>query len=168
MAALLTDQFRIFSAKKFIKALEGPDATQSDDAAGASRDRAYLFIGRPQSWDNENSPPQAVDSFSEFSGSYDDMISLKRVLASDTVQVVRRIDWVSPEETTGGLGFTYDMYRHDYSPSKTAASGATKLYDSDFYVVNSQYQVYKCIYNGTSPSDPNGKPSTVEPYWHFH
>ena len=29
------------------------------------------------------------------------MISLKRVLASDTVQVVRRIDWVSPEETTG-------------------------------------------------------------------
>ena len=91
------------------------------------------------------------------------MISLKRVLASDTIQVVRRIDWVSPEETTGGLGFTYDMYRHDYSPSKTASSGATKLYDSDFYVVNSQYQVYKCIYNGTSPSDPNGKPSTIEP-----
>ncbi|AIX35421.1 baseplate wedge protein [Synechococcus phage ACG-2014a] len=163
MAALLTDQFRIFSAKKFIKALEGPDATQSDSLAGANRDRLYLFIGRPQSWDNENSPPQAVDSFSEFAASYDDMISLKRVLAADTVQVVRRIDWVSPEQTTGGLGFTYDMYRHDYSPSKTAASGATKLYDSDFYVVNSQYQVYKCIYNGTSPSDPNGKPSTVEP-----
>ena len=96
------------------------------------------------------------------------MISLKRVLAADTVQVVRRIDWVSPEETTGGLGFTYDMYRHDYSPSKTAASGATKLYDSDFYVVNSQYQVYKCIYNGTSPSDPNGKPSTVGFYWYFY
>ena len=89
------------------------------------------------------------------------MISLKRVLASDVVQVVRRIDWVSPEQTTGGLGFTYDMYRHDYSPSKTASSGATKLYDSDFYVVNSQYQVYKCIYNGTSPSDPNGKPSRL-------
>ena len=30
-------------------------------------------------------------------------------------------------------------------------------------MVNSQYQVYKCIFNGTSPSDPNGKPSTVEP-----
>ena len=161
MAALLTDQFRIFSAKKFIKSLEGPDATQSDSAAGASRDRLYVFIGRPQAWDNENSPPQAVDSFAEFSNSYDDMISLKRVLASDTVQVVRRIDWVTPEQTTGGLGFTYDMYRHDYSPSKTASSGPTKQNDSDFYVVNSQYQVYKCIYNGTSPSDPNGKPSTV-------
>ena len=75
MAALLTDQFRIFSAKKFIKALEGPVATQSDEAAGTSRDRLYLFIGRPQSWDNENSPPQAVDSFSEFADSYDDMVS---------------------------------------------------------------------------------------------
>ncbi|MEC8551436.1 MAG: baseplate wedge protein, partial [Pseudomonadota bacterium] len=49
------------------------------------------------------------------------------------------------------------------SATKTASSGATKLYDADFYVVNSSYQVYKCIYNGTSPSDPNGKPSTVEP-----
>ena len=58
-----------------------------DDAAGTNRDRLYLFIGRPQSWDNENSPPQAVDSFSEFSDSYDDMISMKRVLASDTFKL---------------------------------------------------------------------------------
>ena len=88
---------------------------------------------------------------------------MKRVLASDTIQVIRRIDWTPPEQTTGGLGFTYDMYRHDYSPTNTAASGATKLYDADFYVVNTNYQVYKCIYNGTSPSDPNGKPSTIGP-----
>jgi len=94
---------------------------------------------------------------------YDDMISLKRVLANDTIQVVRRIDWIPPEQTTGGLGYIYDMYRHDYSSTKTAASGSTRLYESDFYVVNSTYQVYKCIYNGTSPSDPNGKPSTIEP-----
>ena len=41
MAALLTDQFRIFSAKKFIKALEGPDATQSDAVAGATGPHYY-------------------------------------------------------------------------------------------------------------------------------
>ena len=163
MAALLTDQFRIFTAQKFIKSLEGPDPLASDTTAGDDRDRLYIFIGRPQEWDNENSPPQAVDSFDEFSDAYDDMMSLKRVLAADTIQVVRRIDWIPPEQTTGGLGYTYDMYRHDYSPTNTASSGATKLYDSDFYVVNSNYQVYKCIYNGTSPADPNGKPSTIEP-----
>ena len=161
--ALLTDQFRIFTAKRFIKSLEGADATQSALQAGSNRDRLYVFIGRPQEWDNENAPPTPVDSFQEFSDTFSDMISLKRVLANDTIQVVRRIDWTPPEQTTGGLGYVYDMYRHDYSSTKTASSGATKLYDADFYVVNSQYQVYKCIYNGTSPSDPNGKPSTVEP-----
>ena len=161
--ALLTDQFRIFTAKRFIKSLEGADATQSDLQAGSNRDRLYVFIGRPQEWDNENAPPTPVDSFQEFSDTFSDMISLKRVLANDTIQVVRRIDWTPPEQTTGGLGYVYDMYRHDYSSTKTASSGATKLYDADFYVVNSQYQVYKCIYNGTSPSDPNGIPSTVEP-----
>ena len=47
MAALLTDQFGFFSAQKFIKALEGPNSTQSDADAGSSRDRLYIFIGRP-------------------------------------------------------------------------------------------------------------------------
>ena len=113
--ALLTDQFRIFTAERFIKALEGADASQSDLEAGTSRDRLYVFIGRPQEWDNENAPPTPVDSFQEFSDTFADMISLKRVLANDTIQVVRRIDWTPPEQTTGGLGYVYDMYRHDYS-----------------------------------------------------
>ena len=163
MSALLTDQFRIYSASKFIQSLEGPDPQATDLVAGSDRDRLYVFIGRPQPWDNENNPPQAIDSFEQYTDLYDDMISLKRVLSNDTIQVIRRIDWTPPEKTTGGLGYIYDMYRHDYSPTKTAASGSTRLYESDFYVVNSTYQVYKCIYNGTSPSDPNGKPSTIEP-----
>jgi hypothetical protein len=163
MSALLTDQFRIYSAAKFIKSLEGPSSGATDLAAGSDRDRLYVFIGRPQTWEDENNPPQAIDSFASYSDLYDDLIALKRVLSNDTTQVIRRIDWTPPEKTTGGLGFIYDMYRHDYSPTKTAASGSTRLYDSDFYVVNSSYQVYKCIFNGTSPSDPNGKPSTIEP-----
>ena len=105
--ALLTDQFRIFTANKFIKALEGPNAIQSDTDAGSSRDRLYVFIGRPQAWDNENNPPTPVDSFQEFSDVFDDMISLKRVLANDTIQVIRRVDWTPPEQTTGGLGYVY-------------------------------------------------------------
>ena len=55
--ALLTDQSRIFTAERFRKALEGPNPTQSDLEAGTSRDRLYVFIGRPQPWDNENAPP---------------------------------------------------------------------------------------------------------------
>ena len=62
--ALLTDQFRIFTAKRFIKSLEGADPTQSDLVAGSNRDRLYVFIGRPQEWDNENAPPTPIDSVS--------------------------------------------------------------------------------------------------------
>ena len=63
MSALLTDQFRIYSAGKFIKSLEGPDPEATDLVAGSDRDRLYIFIGRPQPWENENNPPQAIDSF---------------------------------------------------------------------------------------------------------
>jgi len=55
----------------------------------------------------KNVPPDPVDSFQQFSDVYDDLISLKRVLANDTIQVIRRIDWIPPEKTTGGLGYTY-------------------------------------------------------------
>ena len=47
MAALLTDQFRIFSAQKFIKALEGPNATESDTVAGATRAVSYTHLTLP-------------------------------------------------------------------------------------------------------------------------
>ena len=71
--------------------------------AGSDRDRLYVFIGRPQPWDNENAAPDPVDSFQEFSDDFADMISMKRVLANDTIQVIRRIDWIPPEQTTGGV-----------------------------------------------------------------
>ena len=55
------------------------------------------------------------------------------------------------------------MYKPDYSPAKTTANGATRLYDSNFYVMNSDFNVYKCLYNGQSPTYPRGRPSLVEP-----
>ena len=33
-------------------------------------------------------------------------------------------------------GQTYDIYRHDYSPTNLAYSGADNLYDAVFYVIN--------------------------------
>ncbi|BCU94883.1 MAG: hypothetical protein CM15mV6_2580 [uncultured marine virus] len=95
--ALLTDQFRIFTAKRFIKSLEGPDSAQSDLAAGASRDRLRIHW-QTSKLDNENDPPDPTDSLQEFADNFSDMISLKRVLANDTIQVVRRINWIPPSK----------------------------------------------------------------------
>lgn len=56
------------------------------------------------------------------------------------------------------------MYRHDITRDNVSKpSGATSLYSSNFYVVNSNYQVYVCLYNGVSPENQNGRPSQFEP-----
>lgn len=148
-------------------------------ASQAFRSKIYLFIGRSQNW-NDNStlnavtekyegfnsisdlnPPSPVDSIDELSEIYDDMIALKRVTRSDVCEVVRKKVWQRD--------IVYDMYKDDYGTLKTdgtvklSSNGQSKLYNCNFYVMNSQFQVFKCIYNGQSPINPSGAPSTVEP-----
>ena len=78
--------------------------------------------------------------------------------------VIPRVDWIDPTKTTGGVGRIYSMYKPDYAPTKTTANGSSRLYDSNFYVMNSDFNVYnKCLYNGQSPEYPRGRPSLVEP-----
>jgi len=148
MAAIITDQIRILNAKNFV--------------AGVSSfgNSYYSFVGLPNpteiqsNWDTN--PPTPKDSFDEENSYWDTMIALKKINASDVRQVIQKRFWSS--------GTTYDMYRHDYSRSNTAkVSGATNLYSTSFYVVNSDYRVYICLQNGTTPDTPNGKPSLDEP-----
>jgi len=141
--------------------------SDSDDSSKAFRSKIYLFIGRPQAWNpvtvsekysslTTDTAPSPVDSIDELNEIFDDMISFKRITSTDVAPVIRRRVWKT--------GTIYDMYRHDYSPSNLSVTGASKLYDSQFYVINGQYQVYKCIYNGFYPGTyPNGRTSTVEP-----
>ena len=148
MAAIITDQIRILNAKNFV------------DGVKSSSNSYYSFIGLPNApnfqpdWDNN--PPSPKDNFNEENNYWDTMIALKKITSSDVRQVISKRDWSS--------GTTYDMYRHDYSRSNTAPiSGATNLYSSAFYVLNSDYRVYICLQNGTDPDNPNGRPSLDEP-----
>lgn len=171
MPSLVTDNFRVFAAEQFIESLEEPYTSSNnpevDSSAAAEnyRSKIYLFTGRSQPWTEERystdssvtefSPPEPYDSFNDLNEIYDDMISLKRVNRADLSQVVRRINWQS--------GVKYDMYRDDYSKAKPSLNGQTSLYESQFYVVNSDFKVYKCIFNGKDPTNTTGKVSTVEP-----
>ena len=171
MASLVADNFRVFAAEQFMESLEEPlDAAGNalaDSSTEALRDRSkiYVFIGRSQTWNSErytgqgfndiDQIPAPTDSFDELSEIYDDMIAMKRVTRGDVNQVIRKRTWTTNTR--------YDMYKHNYSVAYQSATGANKLYDSQFYVMNSNYDVYKCIYNGETPSDPNGVISTVEP-----
>ena len=129
MAAIITDQIRILNARNFL------------DGITTSGSSYYSFIGLPNATDIQsdwdNSPPAPVDNFDSENEIWETVIGLKKITSSDVKLVVPKVEWKS--------GNTFDMYRHDYSATKTASSGATKLYDADFYVVNSSYQVYKCI-----------------------
>ena len=150
--ALVTDKFRIYAAESFRNTLQ-------------SSNKVYMFVGRAKTWGSSDIPPagEPIDSFEYARTTYQDSVAFKRVDISDTSLVVPRVDWIDPANTTGGVGRTYSMYKPDYAPAKTTANGSSRLYDSNFYVMNSDFNVYKCLYNGQDPDYPRGRPSLVEP-----
>ena len=148
MAAIITDQIRILNAKNFVAGVS------------SSSNSYYSFVGLTDptaiqsDWDND--PPSPIDNFSNHNDFWDTAIALKKINSSDVKQVVTKNSWTS--------GTTYDYYRHDYSitnPPKHAQG--TSLYSSNYYVLNSDFRVYICLKNGTSPENPDGKPSLDEP-----
>jgi hypothetical protein len=148
MAAIITDQIRILNASNFVSGV----TTGSDSY--------YTWIGLPNPSDYKSdwdvSPPSPKDNFDEENAYWDNMIALKKINESDIRQVVTKRVWSS--------GTKYEMYRHDYSRTNTAkVSGASNLYSTPFYVLNSDYRVYICLQNGTSPENPSGRPSLDEP-----
>ena len=148
MAAIITDQIRILNAKNFVAGVTN------------SSNSYYSFVGLTNpadyqsDWDQD--PPSPKDNFDQENDYWDTMIALKKITSSDVKQVVPKRSWSS--------GTTYDMYRHDYSRTNTAAvSGSTSLYLSTYFVMNSDFRVYICLQNGTSPDNPTGQPSLDEP-----
>jgi hypothetical protein len=174
MPSLVTDNFRVFAAEQFIESLAEPfnnsnnAEADSSAAAQAYRSKIYLFIGRSQSWPLEKysqspwspgttdqAPPDVQDSFNDSNEIYDDMIAVKRINSTDVSKVIKRITYVP--------NVKYDMYRNDYTSSNPSLNAHSNLYDSQSYVVNSNFQVFKCIFNGFSEDFPQAKASTVEP-----
>ena len=148
MSAIITDQIRILNAKNFVAGVS------------TSTNSYYAFVGLPNptsivsTWDS--APPAPIDSFNNMNDYYDSMIAVKRITSADVKQIVPKLNWNSRT--------TYDYYRHDYSISNAPPnSGGTSLYTANFFVVNSDFRVYICLQNGTTPETPDGKPSLDEP-----
>ena len=153
MPASLYDNFRIYNLNNFINSV--------------NTNSIYLFTGRSKSWDDENNPPNPIDNQQYSTDAFDQIIALKKITFNDLIPVIQRNNWVS--------GKIYDMYRPNYTlgnseggstryPLKLTSNGFSSLnYGSNYYVMNEFYQVYKCLYNGETPENPNGVPSTVVP-----
>jgi hypothetical protein len=111
----------------------------------------------------EDVPPLPLDNLSEKYSVYDDFIALKRITSDYARSVIRRYNW----DLTANPKF--DMWRPDYFATANgivgnqSGTGASSIADSKFYVINSQYEVFKCLYNGTTPAYPSGQNATSEP-----
>lgn len=120
----------------------------------------YYAYGRSEPWDtvldpltnevvsDEDHIEQTVDSSAYEVAVRDNLTYMKLVNSNDACVVIRRINWIG--------GTVYDMY-DDYSSSNLSTSGNPTLAESNFYVLTSDYNVYKCLFNN------KGQPSIVQP-----
>ena len=137
MARLVTTRFKIHNAEQFIESLSETSATN-----------LYLFIGKVQEWDDENSPPAPDESVANTTYDYwGKMIAAKKVTPADVKHVILRRNWES--------NTSYTAYSHTNSD----------IYANNFYVVTDQLNVYKCLQNnlsnGTSTIEPTGTGTAV-------
>ena len=100
----------------------------------------YIGFGYQNPWDDDNNPPAVNTSIqTSFYDVHKNLLFGKKVTTSDTAYMTRRIQWAA--------NTIYDYYSH-IDPD---------LYSKDFYVINSDNKVYKCLFNNY------GVPSTIEP-----
>ena len=126
--AILTINHYVNQANAFISSLKD------------TRHSYYVFAGRPKAWSNDSSPPSANSSIQDYEQNiYEDLLFGKLIQSSDVSNMIPRYDWTA--------NTVYTQY--DQSDAN--------LYSKEFYVVTSNYDVYKCIYNN------NGANSTIMP-----
>jgi hypothetical protein len=152
MSAVVTDQFRIINASNFV------------DSVTDSANAYYVFLGltnptqvgfgRTTDWDTD--PPAPVDNLDYLSHYHDTSIFGKRITSSNIRRIIRKIEWTANTK--------YEMYRHDYSSSNLSPlTQLSRLYDTNYYVLNSDYRVYICIDNGSLGTNPSIGGSLDEP-----
>ena len=118
MPNIVTTRLSYFTAEQF-----------KESISEQANSKLYMFIARPQPWEVANKPPTPVNVEGLQYECWDTMIGLKRISASDSQFVVRRVNWRKFSVYT-----PYD----DRDPL---------IYTKPFYVLTKDYRVYKCIDN---------------------
>lgn len=128
MYSTSTVDLKVYSAEQFKESI-------------AANNQIYFAYGKVDNWTNEPIPDAANSSISTSYEFWKNMIGAKRITEGDVRHVCPRFDWTS--------NTVYVAYDHLDSTLYNAGV--------NFYVMNSQYNVYKCINNA------NNSPSTFEP-----
>ena len=113
----------------------------------------------------EDAPPAPIDNQIDKTAVYDDLIAAKRITSTFARLVAPRYNWSLSTNPK------FDMYRPNYSVTPggggaigvQTALGNSALSGSKYYVMNSNYEVFKCLYNGQTPANATGINATHEP-----
>lgn len=128
MTAIVTSQFRVLNAENFKE-----DVSDSGTSV-------YVGIGKPDVWStntadtSDTTPFTPQDTLDAIGEAYRNLIGLKLINASDISHVVPRYNW-----TFGNAYVAWD-------------SDDASIYDKRFYVLTSEFKVYKCVRAGTGAS----------------
>jgi len=132
LSASRSKNLDIFVAKQVKESVSEPSSSN-----------VYLTFGRATTWANDAAPPQANTSIRNSYDVWKNMVGGKRVTGNNLRHAIPRINWTS--------GIVYDPY-DDLMDSMSMYHTSRK-----FYVITSEYNVFKCLSNN------NGAPSTVMP-----
>jgi hypothetical protein len=138
MPAIATSKFRIHNAEQFVESFDEAVATNM-----------YFFVGEVATWNDpsapaidDTNPPTPTNSTSNVEyAPWVQMIAAKRIQSPEVIHAIERYNWTS--------GIVYDQYNDQ----------DTNLLDDSFYVLTTDYNVYKCLDNNggaTVSAEPSG------------
>ena len=131
MSSSIQTNFNISAANAFIDDFSSP------------KNSYYLMISKPSAWSNDNTPPASCDNTKDKVLAWTESIAAKRMTSKNLRLVTKRCDWTN-EQSYSRYDDTEEIFK-------------SNTYESNpFYVLTSDFRVYKCISDG-----PSG--STVEP-----
>ena len=168
MAAIVTKNQRIQNAKNFIE----------DFSGSPERNFLYLWLGKSDPWNNniesfvDGTIDLPIDGEYQKSQIYNEMIAMKRVFEENMVHVVPTTVWTRGDE--------YQAWDDEYQVTEISEGGCPvvkNIYDTKFYVVTIDFNVYKCLVagpEGSTEMPTHTSVTSIEPkmysdgyVWHY-
>ena len=126
MAAIITSNFRTVNASHFKEQIEGSSV--------------YVGIGKSDVWSlttsdtTDTTPTIPEDNLEQLGEARANFIAMKKIISADIAHVVPRHTW-----TSGNSYYSWD-------------SDDASIFDKAFYIITSEFKVYKCIIAGGGAS----------------
>lgn len=136
MAAIITSKFRLENATNFKKVF------------ASLTDSVYLAIGKSDNWNSmlggpETAAPTPVDTLVERNDFWQNAIALKKVDSSLVTHIIPRYNWTAGQT---------------YVPWDDASDA---IFTQKFYVITTEFKVYKLIAKGPTATTVQVEPSHV-------